>query len=196
MSRNFLLWVDLETTGTDARLDPILEVGAILTGSNYPFEEVFEYEAVCDPGTFDWQDRLGDYVRDMHTKNGLLDDIGKPGAISLAQAETDLLALLTARGKPRQFMLAGSGTSHFDRRFIDVQMPRLGGYLHFPNFDVGVVRRLVAAAGRDDLKSAGLTYEGDAYTDKPHRGLADVRDHLAECRAYCEMFRSMPGGGA
>jgi len=195
MARKFLLWVDLETTGTDENRDPILEIGAVVTNTNYPFGEVAAFESVVDPGTVTWQARLGDYVREMHTKNGLLDDIAAGKGCDIQNAEATIIQLLRQLGQPHQFMLAGSGVGHFDRRFIATQMPKLDGWLSYPNADVGAVRRFVTFAGRGDLVSAGTTYEGDAFKDKPHRGMDDVRDHIAEARVYCEMFRSLPSTG-
>lgn len=192
--RNFLLWVDLETTGTDESRDPILEIGAIVTDNAYPFHEFGAFETVVDPGTVTWDARLGDYVREMHTKNGLLADIEAGKGCDIQTAESAVIDVLRQLGEPHQFMLAGSGTGHFDRRFLAEQMPKLHGWLSYPNADVGNLRRFIKFAGRDDLTRAGLTYEGDAHKDKPHRAMDDIRDHLAEAVAYCEMFRSLPTG--
>jgi len=195
MARKFLLWVDLETTGVDEVKDPILEIGAVITRTAYPFDEVGSFETPVDPGGDRWQARLGDYVREMHTKNGLLADIEAGKGCDIQIAEAEVINRLQQLGKPHQFMLAGSGVGHFDRRFIATQMPKLDRWLAYPNADIGSVRRFLGFAGRDDLMSAGLTYDGDAFDDKPHRGMDDVRDHIAEARAYCEMLRALPGTG-
>jgi oligoribonuclease (3'-5' exoribonuclease) len=189
----YLLWIDLETTGTDHELDPILEIGAIITESDHPFDEVAEFERVIDPGTLEWKARLDDFVLNMHTENGLLNDIKTTKAVSPERAEADLCVLLAGYAKEHQFLLAGSGVSHFDRRFIATQMPKVHAFLQYPNLDVGISRRDRERAGRGDLIASGLTYTGSEHFDgKPHRGLADARDHLVEYRAYAEQLRSLP----
>jgi len=191
----YFAWIDLETTGVDEDLDPILEVGMIITRTSAPFEELFAGQWVIDPTSTlfpGWRERLreNEFVQNMHTVNGLLDDVGKSDvAVSLDVAEKQMINALDFHGRPHNYMLAGSGVGHFDRRFIATQMPTFDTWLQYPNLDVGVLRRAFSFAGRSDLDAFGSTFEG---SDKPHRGLPDVRDHLAEFRAYCEIFQAIP----
>jgi len=193
----FLAWIDLETTGVDPIQDPILEIGMVVTESKRPFEELTYGSWVIDPsvaGHHLWKDRLGDYVGKMHTDNGLLADISDPDiATSMVAAQEQTVLLLEGIGRPHNFMLAGSGVGHFDRAFIKQQMPVLEKWLQYPNLDVGVIRRALSFAGRSDLDAFGTTFDTD---DKPHRGLNDIRDHLAEFRIYSEMFNSIEPMGA
>jgi len=191
----YLLWIDLETTGVDQVEDPILEVGMIITESCPPFVDLFQGSWVINPalsGSDAWDTRLDEYVRNMHTVNGLLNDVGNPEvAVSLGVAQQQIINALDNFGRPHNYMLAGSGVGHFDRRFIETQMPDLAKWLQYPNLDVGVIRRAFSFAKRDDLVEFGTTFEG---ADKPHRGLDDVQDHLAEFRLYCELFGNIPTG--
>lgn len=189
----FLIWIDLETTGVHHIDDPILEIGMIVTESTPPFADLAQGSWVVNPsvsGRGDWRGRLGDYVKNMHTENGLLRDVEDVDvAVGLDQAESEITNMLSTIGREHNFMLAGSGVGHFDRRFIESQMPKLAKWLQYPNLDVGVIRRAFSFAKRDDLVEFGTTFEGE---DKPHRGLADVRDHLEEFRLYCKIFESIP----
>lgn len=192
----YLLWIDLETTGVDHNEDPIIEVGMIVTEASPPFADLFEGSWVINPalaGLSSWRGRMGDYVKQMHATNGLLDDVENPDiAVALSVAEEQIINALDSIGRPHNFMLAGSGVGHFDRRFIETQMPFLAKWLQYPNLDIGVIRRALSFAKRDDLTEFGTTFEGE---DKPHRGLDDVRDHLAEFRLYAQIFASIPGEG-
>jgi len=184
----YFAWIDLETTGIDDRLDPILEIGLIITRTTPPFKTVVAYEAVVAPEG-NWRDRMDDFVLDMHTGNNLLNDIESHGRL-LADVEQEVISLLKEHGRPHNYMLAGSGVSHFDRRFIASQMPGLEKWLQYPNMDVGILRRALKFSGRRDLDAFGQTFA--ISTDKPHRGLDDVADHLNEWRVYAEIFAAIP----
>lgn len=184
----FFVWADLETTGLDDETDPILEIGLVITHVGPPCEEITHYEAVVHPGFEGWEQHMTDQVKMMHQTNGLLLDVNNRGR-DLREVENEILALLMSIGRPHNFMLAGSAVSHFDRRFIKRQMPGFDKWLQHPMMDVGVVRRGLKFCGRGDLDAYGQTFgEGD----KPHRGLADVRDHLNEWRQYASIIESLP----
>jgi oligoribonuclease len=189
----YLAWIDLETTGVNEHNDPILEVGMVITNADAPFEELGAYEAVIEPNPArfpNWQGLMNSYVTEMHTKNGLIHDITTGAAKSAQKVEQEMILALSAVGREHQFMIAGSGVGHFDRKFLATQMPEFVGWLQYPNLDVGVIRRAFSFSGRSDLDAFGQTFA--SKNDKPHRGLADVRDHLNEMRAYAELFESIP----
>jgi len=192
----YLAWVDLETTGVNESVDPILEVGLVVTTAEPPFEELAFYEAAIDPNPArfpDWRTSMNSYVTEMHTRNGLLLEIAGGSAKSAQKVEAEMVVVLSGVGREHNFMLAGSGVGHFDRRFLHAQMPEFEGWLQYPNLDVGVIRRAFAFAGRSDLDAFGQTFE--SKDGKPHRGLADVRDHLNEFRAYSDLFNEIPRVG-
>lgn len=176
-----LLWVDLETTGTAERLDPILEVGWILTPAAAPWDTLDEGEitlALTDQA--DERLRENDYVRQMHEASGLLADCARSGSTG-SDAQAFLIRVLRShRVAKRRVMLAGSGVSHFDRRFLKTQLSDLERYLAYPNLDVGVLRRFVQMT-RPDLVP-------EMNAEKPHRGLADVRLHRDEARHYAQVL--------
>lgn len=183
-----LLWLDLETTGTDETADPILEIGVVLTTAEAPFAELARDSVVIGGGLApDWRDRMVPVVVEMHTVNGLLEDVAESviGATDAAQRVID--NVLAPHTRKHAVMLAGSGVGHFDRRFIAAQMPALDGWLQYPCLDVGVLRRAVRFAGRDDL----IPREGD-HSLKPHRALDDVLLHLDEWRHYATIIDNIP----
>ena len=86
------------------------------------------------------------------------------------------------------FMLAGSGVGHFDRRFLAAHTPTIERAFWYPVLDVGVMRRMLQYAGREDLVPP-LPESG-----KAHRALADARFALECCREYVDMFRAIREG--
>lgn len=188
--KSMLLWVDLEATGSKDD-DPIIEVGALVTDQVAPWDEIESYSSVCKPEDPEWDQGIKDVVVEMHTVNGLFDDV-RASSCTLGEIEDDLIEILARNGKRHEFTLAGSGVGHYDRRLIRTQMPRLEKWLRYPNFDIGDVRRLMSFAGRGDLIRAGVSQGQPGEVNKAHRGLADIRDHVAEARKYAEMVQGMP----
>jgi oligoribonuclease len=191
----YLVWVDLETSGIGEYSCPILEVGLILTGAQAPFEELATYESVVVPDDQKfpyWRFKMTPAVVQMHTKNGLLEEVTQDGGKAIETVDQEVASLLAPFGRSHSFMLAGSGVGHFDRKFISAQMPKLSKLLQYPCLDVGVWRRGIEYAGRPDLVAFGRTFEDNG---KPHRGLPDVRDHLNEWRTYAALIASAGEGG-
>lgn len=185
MKTKFLAWVDLETTGTDEKLDPILEFGSVVTLAEPPFDVIFEAEGVFKPPELffvDWRERIeaNDFVREMHTVNGLLDAVDAVGG-DIADFEKLMVSDLAEIGKRHEFMLAGSGVGHFDRRFLQAQMPDFESWMQYPVLDVGVIRRAMWMSG----SKAAWT------PTKPHRGLDDLKDHLEEFRHYARLMAEL-----
>ena len=67
------VWMDLEYTTTDVDTARILEVAAIIT--NRQLEQIGEpFSLTCKPDDFSGHS-MPESVVDMHTRNGLLDDV-------------------------------------------------------------------------------------------------------------------------
>jgi oligoribonuclease len=169
-----ILFYDLETTGTDEKLDGILEIGCVLY--NLAFDRTSERWWAVTP-TESEQLRLAtnDYVREMHLKSGLLTE----SRISAPAGQVDTAVcqwLRTTTGSTRHVISAGSGVAHFDRRFLKEKMPHLDRSLTYWSLDVGVMRRLCEYSGRSDLNLDQET--------KTHRALDDARFHYQEWRHY------------
>lgn len=165
--------LDLETSGGDETTDVILEVGIVIVDAN--LDEITRRSWVV----WDEHDKLSqakDVVREMHAANGLAAAVKVPGlSLPIDVVQADLIEVLKGIGKEHDFVLAGSGVSHFDRRFLNAYMPRLMKWFRYYNIDVGVMRRGLRLIGREDLL---LPDSGD----KTHRALEDALLHLEELR--------------
>lgn len=176
-----ILWIDLETTGTDENEDEddILEVGVILTeGFNLTVLEERAYVVHSDlaVGVIAGEGAIppiDPFVVDMHHKNGLWKDSDEQGR-PVKEVEQLLIEMLDLHGVGSKVALGGSGVGHFDRRFIAAKMPRLAERLTFWPLDVGVLRRFFRHC-----------HAGDGWPSqeaKTHRALDDIQLHLREYR--------------
>lgn len=180
-----LLWIDLETTGTNEKQDEIVEVGFILTGKD--LVEICSGSSVIQISERGWR-RLEEtpIVYQMHMENGLVDDLrrGNEDFPTAREYEEIMLRELSEKGvQSHGVMLAGSGVGHFDRRFIREHMGLLDAVLAYPVLDVGVIRRFYR-----DL--CGMEVSG-IDSGKTHRALDDIACHLEEARWFRKQFSSL-----
>jgi oligoribonuclease len=173
------VWIDLEMTGLNPDVDQILEIAVVVTGPDLrPLGEmsrvVHHPEAVID--------HMSKVVRDMHTKNHLLEEVLESKTY-LRQAERAAMALVVEHCLPGQAFLCGNSVHH-DWRFLVRYMPSLEQYLHYRQVDVSTLKVLVQAW------APGIEYPKERSN---HRALADIHASIAELRYYCEkVFRGDP----
>lgn len=168
-----LVWLDMEMTGLDPATCVPIEVAIILTTES--LEELDTYHAVIH------QDEaalasMNDFVRNMHTKNGLLERVGA-STTSLVEADAACAALVKKIAPEGEALLAGNSI-HQDRRFIERYLPELEKCLHYRMVDVSTLKEL-----------ARRWYGPDAVFKKPdsdHTALADTRQSIEELRFYRE----------
>src|SRR5262245_42637011 len=78
-----LVWLDLEMTGLEVERDVIVEIGCLVTDAQLePLDEGIDIVVHQPP---DVLATMNDYVRQMHTKSGLLVEI-EQSEVSLADA--------------------------------------------------------------------------------------------------------------
>ncbi len=181
-----MVWLDIETTGSNEEDGWILEVGMAVTEPVAPFAILGTIDVVIKPDDPQWSLSMNTVVTEMHETNGLRAEVEERG-IDTALAEERLVTFL--HGFNKKFRLAGSGVGHFDRRWLKALMPTLERMFDYAPMDVGDVRRLLLDyAQRPDLVPAVKSF-GDT---KKHRGLDDALAHLIEFRHYVELFSAGP----
>jgi oligoribonuclease len=175
------VWLDLEMTGLDPEESAIIEVGVIIT--NPELVPLAEGEWVV------WQPeealaRMEPVVREMHTRNGLLERVRK-STVSLRIAEKEVTALVAQHCALGEGILCGNSI-HTDRRFLVRYMPMLDRYLHYRQVDVTSLK-VLAQAWFPHMTSLKKAASG-------HTALADLRASIAELQHYrSHMFRAMAG---
>jgi oligoribonuclease len=178
-----IVWADCEMTGLDLVKDALIEIAVIVTDSDLqPLGEGIDI-IIKPPAQA--LDQMSDFVRQMHTASGLLEQLADGVTLAEAQAQVmDYVRLhVPQEGKAP---LAGNSVST-DRGFIDRDLPALGGYLHYRNIDVSSVKEL-ARRWYPRLYFAAPEKLGG------HRALADIHESINELRYYrATMFVEDPG---
>jgi len=166
--------MDLEMTGLDPDSDVIVEIATLVTDDD--LEVVAEGPDLVVHQPPEVLDRMGDFVRAMHTKSGLLEAI-ESSTITLAEAGEATLAFLREHiAEPGTVPLCGNSIGT-DRRFLVRWLPEVDGFLHYRSVDVTSIRELARRWNPEVLKSAPEKSGG-------HRALDDIHESLVELRHY------------
>lgn len=181
-----IAWIDLETTGSNEATENIIEVGLMITDATPELGIIEQRSWVVTPNEQGKLLKMDPVVIDMHTKSGLLADVLKQATYNkgpwIGTVDREVAEALKPYLTKGRIALAGSGTSHFDSKFIRWHMPKTAELLTYWSYDVGAVRRYLRLAGVPiESPSEGLT----------HRALQDVRDHAAEARRYLAAMKSL-----
>jgi len=168
-----LIWIDCEMTGLNLETDALVEIAVLVTDSE--LNVIGEGIQLVIQATQGQLDAMDDFVREMHTKSGLLEEI--PQGIPVEAAEKLILEYLdsagTAAGKSP---LAGNSVS-VDRTFIARDMKGLSQYLHYRTIDVSTIKELVR-------RWHPKTYFAAPPKKGNHRALGDIQDSIAELAYY------------
>jgi oligoribonuclease len=188
MTEPILLWCDLETSGLDKRRDAIVEVALALTDDELNVVDTFTMPVRASRRSLR-RIHANEVVQHMHASSGLLGQIGRTAA-PLADVEHQAMRWLAGhylayhprdakligwKRKDVSLLIAGS-TVHFDKAFIERDMPALAGLLNYRVFDVSTLTA--------EAKRRGIPFEYPA--DGGHRALPDILRSIELTRALRE----------
>ncbi|WP_372456378.1 oligoribonuclease [Cellulomonas chengniuliangii] len=170
-------------TGLDLAADALVEIAVVVTDSelNVLGEGV---EVVISPPD-EALAQMNDFVRNMHTTSGLLEDL--PGGATLAEAEERVLEYLREWiPEPGKAPLAGNSVGT-DKAFLDRDMPALMGHLHYRVIDVSSIKELAR-------RWYPRVYFSSPEKHGGHRALADILESIDELRYYrAALLVAQPG---
>lgn len=175
--RERLVWIDLEMTGLNSDVDVILEIATIITDNQ--LNVIAEGPALIINQSQAALDLMDDFVRNLHTKSGLIDAVQK-SSMTLAVAQEETLDFIKQHCPPRDAILCGNSVWQ-DRAFLKRYMPRIVDYMHYRIIDVSSIKEL-----------AVRWYPNSPYIkfEKPdnHRALEDIRGSIKELAHYRKYF--------
>lgn len=171
-----LLWLDLEMTGLDAERDVILEIAAVATDSN--LETMIEGPSLTIHQPEELLEGMNDYVKEMHTKSGLLERV-RASDISVLDAELAVIQFAIEQCD-KEVYFAGNSI-YQDRTFLKKYMPRLNERGHYRMVDVSTIKVLVKEWYSKDPE---IRFK----KSKTHRALTDIYESIEELRHYRKHF--------
>jgi len=170
-------------TGLDLTTDELVEVAVVIT--DYDLNLIDPGFAIVIKPDQSALDGMNDFVTNMHTKSGLLEEI--PNGVSLADAEYAVLEyILKFIPAEKSAPLAGN-TIGTDRAFINKFMPRVDAHLHYRSVDVSSIKEL-------SKRWYPRAYFNSPSKDGGHRALADILESIRELDYYrSAVFVADPG---
>ncbi|MBX3093859.1 MAG: oligoribonuclease [Cryobacterium sp.] len=168
-----LVWVDCEMTGLDLERDELLEVAVIVTDSDLTVLD--DGLTVVIKPSHESLENMSDFVRTMHQKSGLLEELAD--GMSLADAEYAVNEYVLSHVPDEgQAPLAGNSIGT-DRAFLAKYMPRVDSHLHYRNIDVSSIKEL-------SRRWFPRVYFNAPEKDGDHRAKADILESIRELQYY------------
>jgi len=164
-------------TGLDVERDAIVEIAALATDA-VTLEPLDEGINIVVHQPDDVLAGMGDFVRKMHERSGLLAEI-RASTVELPEAGAAVLEYIERHApEPRTVPLCGNSIG-MDRRFLDRHLPDIEQHLHYRSIDVSSLKELARRWYPEPFKSRPDKTEG-------HRALGDIRASVNELRYYRE----------
>ena len=178
-----IVWIDCEMTGLDIVNDALIEVATLVT--DFELNVLGEgVDLVIRPPEQALR-VMGDFVRQMHTDSGLLDQLADGTTIEDAQAQVlDYVRHWVPESRKAPL---GGNTVSTDRAFLARDMPELEAHLHYRIIDVSSIKEL-------SRRWFPRAYFAAPAKTGGHRALGDIRDSITELRYYRQaVFQTQPG---
>ena len=178
-----MVWIDCEMTGLDPERDCLVEVAVVIT--NDELEVLDEGLDIVIKPRPDSLANMNDYVRNMHTTSGLINEFEE--GLDLADAEQIILEYIKRFVPDAKTAPLAGNTIGTDRMFLNRYMPELDAHLHYRNIDVSSIKEL------------SRRWYPRVYFQMPkksgnHRALADILESITELKYYREtVFVPLPG---
>lgn len=176
ISKDNLVWIDLEMTGLNPDTDVIIEIATIVTDSDLRILAEGPSLAIRQPQAV--MDAMDDWNTRQHGGSGLTARV-LASDIDLAEAERQTIAFLQQWVPQGASPMCGNSICQ-DRRFLWRGMPQLEAFFHYRNLDVSTVKEL-AKRWRPEIADG-------VKKNSSHLALDDIRDSIAELQHYRKFF--------
>ena len=178
-----LVWIDCEMTGLDLGADALIEVAALVT--DFDLNVIGDGIDIVIAPPPEALEQMVDFVREMHTTSGLLEELAT--GTTLADAEARVLEYVKTHCPNGSRPPLAGNTVATDRMFLARDMPTLESFLHYRIVDVSSIKEL-------SRRWYPRTYYNAPAKGGNHRALADIQESIEELRYYREaVFVPSPG---
>ena len=175
-SKDNLIWIDLEMTGLEPKVDKIIEIATIVTDKHLNI--LAEGPMIAIHQSDETLAKMDEWNTTHHGDSGLTQRV-KDSQYNEQQAVDETIDFL------KQYLPASSSpmcgnTICQDRRFLAETMTDLEEFFHYRHLDVSTLKEL-AARWRPELVK-GFVKKGS------HLAMDDIRESIAEMVYYREHF--------
>ena len=160
-------------TGLDVTRDALIEVAVVITDADLNIVDPGIDLLITPPA--EALEGMNDFVRQMHTSSGLLDEL--PSGTTMEDAQQQVLDYIRRFvPTPKKALLAGNSVGT-DKMFLEANMPMVIDHLHYRLVDVSSIKELAKRWYRKAFEEAPVKHGG-------HRALADILESIQELEYY------------
>ena len=160
-------------TGLDVTRDALIEVAVVITDADLNIVDPGIDLLITPPA--EALEGMNDFVRQMHTSSGLLDEL--PSGTTMEDAQQQVLNYIRRFvPTPKKALLAGNSVGT-DKMFLEANMPLVIDHLHYRLVDVSSIKELAKRWYRKAFEEAPVKHGG-------HRALADILESIQELEYY------------
>ena len=160
-------------TGLDVTRDALIEVAVVITDADLNIVDPGIDLLITPPA--EALEGMNDFVRQMHTSSGLLDEL--PSGTTMEDAQQQVLDYIRRFvPTPKKALLAGNSVGT-DKMFLEANMPLVIDHLHYRLVDVSSIKELAKRWYRRAFEEAPVKHGG-------HRALADILESIQELEYY------------
>ena len=160
-------------TGLDVTRDALIEVAVVITDADLNIVDPGIDVLITPPAQA--PEGMNDFVRQMHTSSGLLDEL--PSGTTMEDAQQQVLDYIRRFvPTPKKALLAGNSVGT-DKMFLEANMPLVIDHLHYRLVDVSSIKELAKRWYRKAFEEAPVKHGG-------HRALADILESIQELEYY------------
>ena len=160
-------------TGLDVTRDALIEVAVVITDADLNIVGPGIDVLITPPA--EALEGMNDFVRQMHTSSGLLDEL--PSGTTMEDAQQQVLDYIRRFvPTPKKALLAGNSVGT-DKMFLEANMPLVIDHLHYRLVDVSSIKELAKRWYRKAFEEAPVKHGG-------HRALADILESIQELEYY------------
>ncbi|KAL8160217.1 hypothetical protein V2J09_001754 [Rumex salicifolius] len=170
-----LVWIDLEMTGLNVKVDRILEIACIITDGNLTTQ--VEGPDLVIHQTQECLDKMDEWCQDHHGASGLTKKVLK-SKITESEAEKQVMKFVKEHTGDSKPLLAGN-TVYTDFIFLKKYMPDLASLFSHVTVDVSSFKSLCVRWYIREHKKA-------PPKELKHRALDDIRESIAQLKYYKE----------
>lgn len=160
-------------TGLDLEKDALIEIAVVVTDAELnPLDTGYEAVIAPPPEALEGMDL---FVRNMHSKTGLLDRLAD--GITMEEAQAGALEYIKRFVPDARKAPLGGNSVGTDRTFLSRDMPELVEHLHYRVIDVSSVKELAK-------RWFPRAYFAAPAKTGNHQALGDIYDSIDELRYY------------
>ncbi len=171
---DWLLWVDIETTGLEPEHDVILEIACVLT--NFSNDKYYFVNNFVIHQSKEILDSMNEWCKTKHNTSNLVQRV-MASTLTEREVEEQIIMSINHHVKVVDTVYIAGNSVHFDKSFIKHHMPSLYNRLSHRIVDISSIAILCKNLARE-------LYENRPTKQYTHTATQDIFESMEEYKYY------------